>query len=124
MPSRLTYLVAAVIGAHGLVHLLGTAVYLEVAEFAELPYETTLLGGHVDVGEAGIRLFGILCAVAAAGFVTSAVALVRAWRRWRTLLVAVTIFSLVLTTLDWTVASAGVVVNFAILTGLVIESRL
>lgn len=88
MPTLPTYAAAAFLALHGIVHLLGTAVYLELAEVADFPYKTTLLGGWWDVGRAGIRVFGVLWAVAAVGFVASAVALVvggsrgeRCWSR-------------------------------------------
>lgn len=118
------YLVAAVLVAHGLVHLLGTVVYFELVELAELGYKTTLLGGAVDVGDAGIRIFGLLCAVATVGFVAAAGAMLAGWNRWRELLIGVALFSLALTTLDWTVASAGAVLNLVILTGAVVAPRL
>lgn len=124
MAGPLAYLAAFVLVAHGLAHLLGTAVYLELAEIADLPYKTTLLGGAVDVGDVGIRVFGVLWAVAAVGFVVSAGAMLVEWDAWRSLLLGVTIFSLVLTLLDWSVAYAGVVVNLAILVVLVVGPRL
>lgn len=111
---------AAVLLLHGLVHLLGTAVYLRLAEVPEFPYKTTLLGGYWDVGGGGIRVFGLFWAVAAVGFGIAAVAVLRDWSSWWPLLIGVTLFSLVLTTLDWTVAYAGIVVNVGILVALVL----
>jgi hypothetical protein len=49
------------------------------------------------------------------GFVVSAVALLAVSTWWRSLLVLMTCFSLVLTALDWNVAFAGVTVNVVIL---------
>ncbi|AGB39810.1 hypothetical protein [Natronococcus occultus] len=118
------YLAAIAVGIHGVIHFLGIGVYFELIEMADLPYKTTLLGGAVDVGDVGIRIFAVLTAVAGVGFVASAVALVTDWRYWRELLLAVTAFSLVLTTFDWTVASAGVLANLAILAGLFVMPRL
>ncbi|ELY57058.1 hypothetical protein [Natronolimnohabitans innermongolicus] len=123
MDRNLTYLAAIAVVIHGIIHFLGIGVYFELLEMADLPYKTTLLGGVVDVGDVGIRVFAGLTAVAGVGFVASAVALVTGWRYWRELLLAVTVFSLVLTALDWTVASAGVLANLAILIGLFALSR-
>lgn len=103
---------------HGTVHVLGTAVYLQLAEIPEFPYKTTLLGGRWDLGPGGIRVFGLLWAGAAVGFLIAAAALALDRSPWRTILIGVTLFSLVLTTLDWTVAYAGIVVNVSILLGL------
>ena len=115
MQRYLTYLAVILLGGHSLVHFLGTAVYFEIVEVAELTYKTTLLGGAVDVGDAGIRVFGILWSVAAVGFLASTVAFLGDFDHWRMLLLAFTMLSLVLTLLDWTVADAGVIVNLGIL---------
>lgn len=123
MRKYLPYVAAVALAPHGLIHLLGIGVYFELVEMADLPYKTTLLGGAINVGDAGIRVFALLTAVAGVGFVASAVALVTGWRYWREVLLTVTVFSLVLTTLDWTVASAGVLANLAILAGLFVLSR-
>ncbi|APW98033.1 ABC transporter permease [Halobiforma lacisalsi AJ5] len=124
MKRTLTRIAAVAITIHGLIHLLGTGVYLELFELAELPYKTTLLGGVLDVGDSGIRVVGALNAVAAVGFVLSAAAMVTRWTHWRPLLFAVTVLSLVLTTLDWTVAFAGILANLAILAFLAAWPRL
>ena len=124
MRMYLPYVAAVALAIHGALHFLGFGVYFELVEMADLQYKTTLLGGAVDVGDAGIRIFAMLTAVAGFGFVASAVALVTDWRYWRKLLLAVTAFSLVLTTLDWTVASAGVLANLAILASLFVMPRL
>jgi len=115
---------AVVLVAHGLVHLLGTAVYLELVDVADFPYKTTLLGGVVDVGAAGMAVFGVLWAVAAVGFVASAGALVTDRDQWRPVLTGVALFSLLLTGLDYTVAYTGVVVNLGILAAVVLSARL
>jgi hypothetical protein len=124
MASLPTYLGAFVLGVHGIVHFLGTAVYLGLAEVADFRYKTTLLGGAVDVGDAGMRVFGILWAVAAVGFVVSAGAVLTDWDQWRLVVIAVAIVSLILTGLDYTVAYAGVVVNLGILTAVAISYRM
>jgi hypothetical protein len=60
-------------------------------------------------------VFGALWAVAAVGFVASAISLLAGWPWWRSQMVLATCCSLVLTTLDWRVAFAGVAVNVVIL---------
>jgi len=124
MVKYLIYAATVALAIHGIIHFLGIAVYFELIELADLPYKTKLLGGAVEVGDFGIRVFAVLTAVAGAGFVVAAIALVTGWRYWREMLFAVTVFSLVLTVLDWTVASAGVLANLAILATLFVQSRL
>ncbi len=50
---------------HGLIHLMGTAAYLKLAEIQALPYKTTVLGGRWDLGATGTSVYGALWAVAA-----------------------------------------------------------
>lgn len=109
---------------HGLIHLMGTASYMKLAEVQGLPYKTTVLGGRWNVGELGITVFGALWGLAAIGFVVTALAVWFDWAWWRPALAGVTLFSLVLTALDWNVAFAGVIVNLAILVWLWVGPRL
>ncbi len=110
-----TIIASVILVLHGLIHLMGTAAYMKLAEIQQLPYKTTVLGGRWDLGSSGTAVFGMLWAVAAIGFVLTAVALFGNWDWWRSVLIGVTLFSLVLTSLDWGVAYAGVIVNLAIL---------
>jgi hypothetical protein len=117
-------LAAAFLLLHGLTHLLGTAVYLRLLEPDAFPYKTTVLGGQWDLGTTGIRVFGGLWAGAALGFAVAAVALLLDGLTARLLLLVVTVFSLLLTTLDWTVAYAGIAINGGILLVLFLTSRM
>ncbi len=110
-----TIIASVILVLHGLIHLMGTAAYMKLAEIQQLPYKTTVLGGRWDLGSSGTAVFGMLWAVAAIGFVLTAVALFGNWDWWRSILIGVTLFSLVLTSLDWGVAYAGVIVNLVIL---------
>ncbi len=100
---------------HGLVHLMGFVAYWPLQEVPELAYKTVFLGGALELGETGTRLYSVLWVLAAAGFVAAGVA-VLAGRTWgRALLLAVTLLSLALTVLDWSAAFRGVIINIVIL---------
>jgi len=114
---------AIVLVLHGLIHLMGTAVYMKLAPVQGFVYKTTLLGGRWDLGAGGMALFGALWLVPAIGFVVAAVALWLGATWWQPLLFSVTLFSLALTALDWNIAFAGVVVNLVILALLWLEPR-
>jgi hypothetical protein len=124
MPSPLVYVAAAVLVLHGIVHLLGTGVYLGGFELEAFAYKTTLLAGAVDVGDLGMRLFGLLWGIASLGFAASAAAMLLDWQHWQLLLGGVTVLSLVLTGLDIDIAYAGFGVNLAIIAALVALPRL
>jgi hypothetical protein len=115
MTKSILIIAALVLVLHGLVHLMGTAAYMKITEVQGLPYKTTLLAGRWELGERGIALYGLLWAVAAFGFIVAALAFWSGWGWWSVGLVGVTIFSLLLTALDWQVAYAGVVINLVIL---------
>ena len=115
MPRILNLVAALLLLLHGLIHLMGTAVYLNHVSLPNFSYKTTLLGGRLDLGDVGIRVFGALWLPAAFGFVLVALALAFGWSWWRTSLQAATLFSLLLTTLDWNVAFLGAMIDWAIL---------
>ena len=115
MIKALTWAAALVLALHGLVHLMGTTVYMKLGTLEGLPYKTTLLDGRWDLGDGGIRVVGAVWAVAAAAFVAAAVGWVGGWDAWRPVLLGATLLSLVLTTLDATRAPVGIAVNLAIL---------
>jgi hypothetical protein len=75
MPRILIVFVALVLGIHGLIHLLGATVYLKLGDVQGLAYKTTVLGGRVDLGAGGIRVFGALWILPAIGFVAAALGL-------------------------------------------------
>lgn len=108
-------LATVVLVAHGLIHLMGTTVYLRLGEINGFAYKTTLLGGRWDLGAAGIGVFGALWAVAGLGFIVATVGLLTGSSWWRPVLIAVTVFSLVLTALDSSLAFAGIALNIVIL---------
>jgi hypothetical protein len=115
MMKILRVLAALGLFLHGLIHLMGTTVYLKLGNLEGFAYKTTLLNGRLDLGATGIALFGGLWALAALGFAAAAVGLLLRWQGRQLLLLGVTLFSLLLTGLDWEIAFAGAVINLGIL---------
>lgn len=111
----LTIIAAIVLVVHGLIHLLGTAVYARHAQIKGLSYKTALLSGHWDLGSPGIAVFGWMWVLPAVGFIAAAVALLAGWAWWNSVLTGVTLVSLALTILDWSNAFRGAVIDAAIL---------
>lgn len=123
MTKGLLLTVAPIMMAHGLIHLMGAAVYLKLATIEGLPFKTTLLGGRWDVGEAGMALFGLLWLLPAAGFVIATLGMLLDAPWWRSMLTIVTIASLLLTALDWQVAYMGAITDLVILIAIVLAPR-
>ena len=107
--------VVFVLVVHGLIHLMGTAVYMRLAEVRGLTYKTTLLSGDWELGENGIRVFGALWILPTIGFVAAALALAIGWGWWQPVLLWTTLLSLALTGLDWRNAFMGAITDTAIL---------
>ncbi len=115
MRSFTKIIAALILIGHGLIHLMGTTVYMKLGEISGFNYKTTLLNGRWDLGADGIRFFGALWIFPAVGFVVIGMALLLGLRWWQSMLVPVTLFSTLLTDLDWSIAFAGLGVNIAIL---------
>ena len=105
------FAVAAILGAHGLAHLVGFVSSWRLATFPELPYKTTTFAGRLDLGDAGIRVMGLLWLLVAVAFFGSAMA-VAAEAHWAlrfTLVVVVA--SALLCTAGWPDSQIGLAVN-------------
>ena len=79
MPRIMIAIVAVVLIVHGLIHLMGTAVYVGHIQVKGLAYKTTLLSGGWDLGDGGIRVFGALWLLPAVGFIAAALAFLAGW---------------------------------------------
>ncbi len=64
MPKTIIIIASIILVLHGLIHLMGTAVYMKLTRIQGLNYKTTLLGGRWDLGEGGIKVFGALARAA------------------------------------------------------------
>jgi hypothetical protein len=113
--SFIKIIAALVLITHGLIHFMSTIVYMKLGEIQGFNYKTTLLGGRWDLGVNGIRSFGALWIFPAVGFIVIGIALLMNLSWWRSMLLPVTLFSLILTDVDWNIAYAGLIVNIAIL---------
>ena len=118
------YAVAAFLLAHGIAHLPGFAVPWRLMSSPEMPYTTTLLSGRWDVGAIGVRLVGLAWLVAAAIFVTAAVAYVRGAPSAVMLILSITVASLALCALNWPQARIGLFVNVSLLLMLPLAGQL
>ncbi|HEV3049900.1 MAG TPA: hypothetical protein VGX50_06315 [Longimicrobium sp.] len=109
---------------HGIAHLPGFANSWRLATFPDLPYHTTLLGGRLEIGDAGMRVAGALWLAAALAFCLAGAGAVLQRGGWMAFAIAVAAASLVLCLLEWPAARIGVWVNVAILLALVLAQRL
>lgn len=112
------FLAALLIG-HGVAHVVGFAVPWRLVRSTEVPYRTTVAGGLVDVGPAGIRLIGILWLLVAVALVGVAAGVLQHATWWYREALAILAVSFVLCLLGWPESRPGIVANLLILALLV-----
>lgn len=105
--------IAIVLALHGFAHVVGFAGSFGLAE--SIPYKTTVLGGTVDLGDGGIRAFGILWLVAAAAFLVASAAAMTNQEWWMKAVVAAAVGSLLLGMMALPEARIGVAIDLLIL---------
>ena len=87
-------ILAGLMTLHGIAHLVGFAGAWQLAPAKEIPYKTTVLGGHLQLGDTGIRVMGVLWLFAAVAFVVAAGGAVFNVRWWTNAALIVTAVSL------------------------------
>jgi hypothetical protein len=73
------FFVAAFLAAHGLAHLVGFVSAWRLVDLKDLPYKTTILGGRLDVDDAGMRVMGLFWFAAAVAFAFAGFAVAAQW---------------------------------------------
>jgi hypothetical protein len=118
------YVIAIVLVIHGFAHWVGFVVPWRIAKLEEAPYKTTLLGGRLDVGDAGIRMVGLLWLLAGISFFVSGIALLASAGWWFSYTLVVAGISLVLCILGLPEAKLGIPVNVVIMLYLLVGKSL
>jgi len=115
------FVLAALMTIHGIAHLVGFVGSWNLGPpTPAMPYKTTVLAGHVNLGDAGIRAFGLLWLAAAAAFVVASVGAVANAEWWLATAMAAALGSVALTVLEWPQARIGLYVDLALLAALLI----
>jgi uncharacterized membrane protein YphA (DoxX/SURF4 family) len=109
---------AALLALHGIAHLVGFVGSWQLDSSGGIPYKTTVLAGHVNVGDAGVRALGVLWLVTAIAFVVTAAGTALGMQWWAKAVAVVATLSLALTIVQWPEARVGLFVNVGILIAL------
>ena len=118
------FVLAFVLVAHGMAHLVGFISSWRLATLAELPYKTTIFSGRLDVGDAGIRVIGVLWLLAALAFLIGPIAVTTEASWAGRFLFAAVIASTLLCVAGWPDARIGLAVNLGLALVLAIGARL
>ena len=109
---------------HGLAHIPGVLGSWRLATFAEMPYSTTLFGGRLDVGDAGMRVVGVLWLITEAGFVAAAAGALAQRPWWTTTALAACGLSVLLCVAMLPQARIGIPVDLVIAGAIILSARL
>jgi hypothetical protein len=120
----LRWVLSIVFVIHGFSHLVGFVVPWGIGQVKDAPYKTTLLADAIEVGDRGIRAFGVLWLIAALAFVVAGFACLTSQAWWTSFAVWTAAFSLVLSILGWPEARLGTAVDLLILVLLILGARL
>src|SRR5688572_27260278 len=105
---------AVVLAAHGVAHLVS---FVEAWRLVPegLPYKTTVLAGRVDLGDAGIRVVGVLWLLVALAFAGAGIGAIVNAPWWVPVALGSAVVSLLLSSTEWPEARVGVMIDLAIL---------
>jgi hypothetical protein len=117
-------LLAALMAAHGLAHLVGFVGPWRLMDSAGVSVQRSILGGTVELGEGGIKALGLVWLALALAFLGAAGAAALDRSGWTTVAAWVTGASLVMCVVGWPAARIGVFVNLALLGALLAGARI
>ena len=112
-------ILAALFIGHGVAHVVGFAVPWRLVTSSEVPYRTTVAGGLVDIGPAGVRLIGIVWLFVAVALVSIAAGVLQHTSWWYREAIVILIVSSALCLLGWPDSRPGIVANVLILAVLI-----
>ena len=117
-------MLAFVLVAHAIAHLVGFISSWQLATLAELPYKTTIFSGRLDMGDAGIRVIGVLWLLGALAFLGAAIALATGTGWAGRFMLAAVIASALLCVAGWPESRLGLAVNLGLALVLACGARL
>ena len=115
-------LLALLCAGHGVAHLVGFFAAWRPGLFPALPHKTTILAGQLNIGEAGIRIVGVLWLGMALAFAWAAVLMWLKGASAAEVVVWLASVSIVLSVLEWPDSWIGVVVSVSVVL-LVVSGR-
>ena len=105
---------AFVLLAHGIAHLVGFAVPWGIVQARE-GTGTTIAGGLIDLGQNGMRAYGVAWLVLAVAFTIAAIMLVAGTVAWKSAVIGITLASVVMCLLSLPLTTIGLGLNAALL---------
>lgn len=110
--------------AHGVAHFVGFGHAWRILSPDPLPYRTTLVGSHLNVGDAGMRVIGVLWLGTGLGFVVASGAALLESGWWMGAAGVLAALSSMLCALERPDADTGLVLNAGIIAALLLAAWL
>jgi hypothetical protein len=114
-------LLAAALWLHGLVHLIGFAAALGLGRFEGVPAAPAFPAG-LTAGDPGLAVLGVAWALAATGFLASAIGVAAGAPWWPKAAATAAAVSLLLCLAWWSDTTAGALIDAVILVGLAVRA--
>jgi hypothetical protein len=114
-------LLAAGLWLHGLVHLIGFAAALGLGRFEGVPATPAFPAGLTE-GDPALAVLGVAWAVAAAGFLASAIGVAAGAAWWPKVAATAAAVSLALCLAWWSDTTAGALIDAVVLAGLAVRA--
>lgn len=115
---------ALLLMAHGVAHFVGFGHAWRILSPDPFPYRTTLIGTHVNVGDAGMRVLGVLWLAVGVGFLAASGAALLKSGWWMGVTGVLAVLSLALCVLERPDADIGLVLNAGIIAVLLVVAWL
>ena len=118
---RWRFLVAAILGLHGVIHVLGFLSTWQMGAFTAVS-ATPLYPSGLATGSPVVLVLGVLWLITMAAFLLAAIGVVLRVAWWKSVAVSAACVSLVLCIAWWNSAWFGVLIDVAILLGVLIST--
>jgi hypothetical protein len=106
---------AVFLAAHGVVHVIGFVVPWQLSNFRDITYKTTIFGGALDAGDAGVKAIGLAWLAVTVAMVLVAVMVWRQTRFAYAACLAILVASLALCATGMPDAVMGLVIDVVLL---------
>lgn len=108
-------LIAFFLFIHGIAHLVGFVVPWQIVKIDEMPYSTTILNNKINIGDLGIRIYGVFWLLLSFAFFQSVYFIFSNNPVWYIFTIYVTLISIFFCILGLPDTKIGVFANFLIL---------
>lgn len=120
----MNFLVSVLLFIHGFAHLVGFVVTFKLKHFDETPFKTTLFYGKIDLGENGIKIFGLFWLIFSLAFFLSFLGILYEYTWGDNFTLVISILSLILCIFGLPDSKFGILINLLIISLIILRERI